>query len=195
MRSQASTPCYTLLLSSLCLTYARPATEISTDLHATPSHVFQNEHQSRTSETIEELPQSRHPVASTHRSPMSRRWLLHLLGNNWEVIHEHVSVFLPPEAVAPILTEFYKSIMDSTLSTWIHTEAESHFRIIRGLMELELWSPTGMIPWLFVHDLGGLLLRTTTLGYLGRFNAIFINDVIGSTIVVAMRFNEVATGA
>lgn len=184
----------TLFLFFLSPTHAWPMKDDILGIRSVSSLAYQRKPSSRTygSPAYHEDLRS---AASSGKTPVSRRWMSDPLGNNWEVVHEHISIFLPPATVAQILTELYISLMETTVSTWMYTDATSHFIVKKGLLELEFWSPTGVIPWVFVHSLGEVLLRTARLGYAGRFNAVFLNEATGSQIVVAMRVNMVARAA
>ena len=122
---------------------------------------------------------------------MSRRWIKRVLGE-WEIIYEHVSIFLPPQTVAPVLAEFYKAMVRNSIFDWVLRKPTGHLLLRRGSIELELWTPKGVVPWYFVHDLGELLLKWSVLGYVGRFNAVFFNEQLDHKIVVAMRLSEAA---
>lgn len=182
---------FTLLLLSNYFTHALPTAELLLGLHSTPSYVPRHEQPSQADATILGHYQTISSAALQVRSSISRRWIQRVLGK-WEIIYEHVSIFLPPQTVAPVLAEFYNSIIRNTISDWVLRMPTNHLLLRRGSIELELWTPKGVVPWYFVHDLGILLLNWSVLGNVGRFNAVFFNEQLDHQIVVAMRLCEAA---
>ena len=71
------------------------------------------------------------------RPSISRRWIEHVLGN-WEIVYEHVSIFLPPQAVAPVLAQFYRAMIRNTKFDWILRKPTDHLLFRRGPIVLEL---------------------------------------------------------
>ena len=184
---------FTLLLMFNYWTQALPTAELPTGLQSTPSYVVRHEQQSRPDKTTRGNRQTKKSAVLEIRSSISPRWSSRVLGN-WEVIFEHISIILPPQAFAPVLAEFYKEIIRRTTLDWILERPAGHFFIRRGSIELELWTPAGVVPWHFVLDLGELLLNWSVLGYVGQFNAVFLNAELDEKIVVAMRWlKEAAT--
>ena len=191
MQSGAVVSLFMLLLLFNYLTQALPTAELLSGQQSTPSYVLRHEQRGQVDKIALGTHRSTNPAVLRITSSISRRWDKHVLGS-WEVIYEHVSVFLPPQAVAPILAEFYREMIRNTVFDWIMERPTGHLLLRRGSIELEFWTPTGVVPWYFVHDLGELLLNWNVLGYVGRFNAVFLNAQLDEKIVVTMRLLEVA---
>ena len=126
-------------------------------------------------------------ISTNGKSIMRREFTQDMLQNGWEVIHESLTLVLPPETFVRLLTDLYLEIMDHAIRDWSISPEHDHFIIAKGMFQLEFWSPTGPITWNWVRDFAMTLINMSNLGYSGTYNAIFLNSKIGSEIVVALR--------
>lgn len=128
-------------------------------------------------------------------SSIRRRWISGVLENGWQVIHEQFSLLLPVAAASSVLENLYRSVMLDAINTWYNTPEGRHFIIKQGPVELEFYSPTQTITWLWVANFASSLLEMTRRGYTNRYNAIFLNALTGSHISVELRINIAAVAA
>ena len=116
------------------------------------------------------------------------------LTSHWHVVYEAFRIFLPAEKVVPMLEAFYLAFQADVATKWLNTPAVDHFKIRQGMVELEFWTPTGIIPWPMIAILTNILLELTRRGQSGEINAVFSNGV-GGHIAVAQRIVTAAAAA
>ena len=96
--------------------------------------------------------------------------------------------------MVPILERFYLAFQAEVTTKWWNTPALGHFKIRLGMIELEFWSPTGVISWPWVSTFANILLELSRQGQSGEMNAVFF-DGIGGQFVVAQRIVMAAAAA
>ena len=132
--------------------------------------------------------------ASRVETSVRRRLVRLNLTNNWHIVYEAFRIFLPAERVIPVLEKFYFNFRADVRTEWWNTPALGHFKVRQGMIELEFWSPTGVIPWPWISTFADVLLELTRQGQSGEMNAVFF-DAIGGQIVVAQRIVMAAAAA
>ena len=110
------------------------------------------------------------------------------------MVYEAFRIFLPAERVVPILENFYLAFRADVTTKWLTTPAVGHFKIRQGMIELEFWNPTGVIPWPLIASIANVMLEVTRQGGSGELNAVFF-DGMGGHIVVAQRIAMAAAAA
>lgn len=176
------------LLSFSILSSSRALPALGTSLH----HVLRVERQSQVRDLSMLRPEWYNLGSINPRSSIRRRWISGILENGWQVIHEQFDIFLPVQAASSVLENLYRSVMIDAMTTWYSTPEGRHYIIKRGPLELEFYSPTETITWLWVAHFASLLLDMTRRGYARRYNAIFLNILAGSHISVELRINIAA---
>ena len=180
---------YLLSFTTLSSSRALPAPETNLNPEVSLLHVPGVEQQSQ----VRELSLSRpawYDLGSLNARPsIRRRWMSGILENGWQVTHEQLSTFLPSQAVSSVLESFYRSVMIDAMTTWYNTPEGRHYIVRQGPVELEFYSPTETITWLWIAHFASSLLDMTRRGYARRYNAIFLNVLAGVQISVELRIN------
>ena len=180
---------YLLSFSILASSRALPA--LGTSLH----HVLRVERQRQVRDVSMLRPEWYNLGSINPGSSIWRRWISGIMENGYQIIHEQFNIFLPDEAVCSVLEKLYQSVMINAMTTWYSTPEGRHYIIKRGPIELEFYSPTETITWLWVAQFASSLLEMTRRGYARRYNAIFINILAGSQVSVELRINIAAVAS
>ena len=183
-----------LLIYILSPAFALPADRNSLIIYTNPQHVPGKDSTNQLCEARLRYRQRDDLGASDVKTSARRRWMRLELTSHWDVIYEGFRIFLPAEKAVPMLEAFYLAFQADVTTKWLNTPALGHFKTRQGMVELEFWNPTGIIPWPLIAILTNILLELTRRGQSGEINAVFSNGV-GAHIAVAQRIVTAAAAA
>ena len=95
---------------------------------------------------------------------------VHELPNGWiGRIQKHL-LFLPVQAAASILTNFYNRVAHQITAQWIDQPPVNHFIIGWENVQLEFYSVTRTIPWNFILAFAQKMIAETQRGFTGKYD-------------------------